>query len=325
MENIKTTILSKSGIKITRIGVGLWAIGGGFWGANDDNEAVKMIHKATEEGILFYDTADVYGDGHSEELLGKAMKGKRDKFVIATKIGWIGFDGGKNTTKYNTVDKLVSDFEQSLKRLQTDYVDILQRHIPFSEPTYEIFLEAFKKLKQEGKIRAYGVSTSDFNHLKDFNADGECDTLQVDYSILNRTAENDIIPYCKKNNIGVIIRGSLAMGILTGKFNKDIKFKEGDFRNNWINNPDENKIFLNDLDKVEKLKVLVNENRSMAQLALQFVLSNDSVSTVIPGARNMNQLSGNLKANNLPQLDNNEIKLIDEITPPCGGRKIWPA
>src|SRR5690554_2107505 len=187
-----TRTLGKSGIDVTAIGLGLWAVRGDQWGAVDDRATLDTIDAALDAGVTFFDTADVYGNGHSEELLGQAMQGRRDRFIVASKIGWQGFDQERRQTAYDTVDKLVAGVESSLRRLQTDYLGIIQSHISFREPTMEIFLEGFQRLQRDGKVRAYGVSTSDFEYLQAFNADGGCATLQIDYSILNRTPEKDI-------------------------------------------------------------------------------------------------------------------------------------
>ena len=321
---IEKRILGKTGIEITKIGLGLWAIGDDEWGPTDDAESLDLISAALDMGINFFDTADVYGAGHSEKLLGKAMQGRREKFIVATKIGWLGFDQEKKASAYDTVEKLIAGVESNLERLQTDYVDLIQCHIDFREPNMEVFLEGFQKLQAQGKVRSYGVSTSDFDYLKAFNADGGTATLQIDYSILNRTPEAEIFPYTLEHNIGVLVRGPLAMGILTGKFDREVQFEEGDFRRNWINNEDERRIFLNDLEKVEKLKPLA-DGRTLAQLALQFVMAHPAVTVAIPGAKRISQLKDNLQAALLPDLTPEELAQIDSITPPGGGRKIWPA
>jgi len=324
MSAIEKRILGKSGIEVTKIGVGLWAIGGDEWGEVQDQESLDMISAALDMGINFFDTADVYGVGHSEELLGQAMKGRRDKFIVATKIGWLGFDGKKQLSQYTTVEKLIAGVEGNLKRLQTDYVDLIQCHIDFRESNMEVFIEGFQKLQQQGKVRAYGVSTSDFEYLQAFNAENQASTLQIDYSIRNRTPEEKIFPYTIKHELGVLVRGPLAMGILTGKFTKDSRFGEGDFRGNWLENEDEHQIFLNDLEKVEKLNTLAG-GRSLAQLAIQFVMHHPAVTVAIPGAKRISQLRENVKAALLPELTPEELEHIDSITPPGGGRKIWPA
>ncbi|RLD06725.1 MAG: aldo/keto reductase [Chloroflexota bacterium] len=321
---MKNRTLGKSGLAVTEIGIGLWAIGGDAWGPTDDQDSLSTIDIALEAGITFFDTADVYGAGHSEELLGQAMKGRRDKFIVATKIGWRNFDNERNQTAYNTVEKLIAGVESNLRRLQTDYVDIIQSHIDFRDPTMEIFLEGFQRLQQDGKVLSYGVSTSDFEYLKAFNADGNCATLQTDYSILNRTAEAEIFPYCMENDIGVIVRGPLAMGILTGKFALDTQFREGDFRQRWQDNPEEHKTYLEDLAKVEKLRLLAHD-RTLAQLALQFVMANPAVTVAIPGAKTTKQLKDNVGAALLPALTQEEMTQINAITPLGGGRKVWPA
>ena len=324
MAEIQKRVLGKSGIEVTKIGIGLWAIGGDEWGPVQDQESLDTISAALDIGINFFDTADVYGVGHSEELLGQAMKGRRDKFIVATKIGWLGFDEEKQASQYNTVEKLIVGVEGNLKRLQTDYVDLIQCHINFHEPNMEAFVEGFQKLQEQGKIRAYGVSTSDFEYLQAFNADERTATLQIDYSILNRTPEREIFPYTMEKNLGVLVRGPLAMGILTGKFTKDSRFGEGDFRKNWIENEDQHKIFIDDLEKVEKLKPLTN-GRSLAQLAIQFVMQHPAVTLAIPGAKHISQLKENVKSALMPELTSEELADIDAITPPSGGRKIWPA
>ena len=320
---LKKRKLGKTNIEIGEVGIGLWAGGGASWGKTDDKETLAAIEKSLDMGVNFFDTADVYG--HSEELLAKAMKGRRDKFIVSTKIGWVGFDATTQTTQYNTVDKLVKGVEGNLQRLQTDHVEIIFSHINFQDPTMPVFLEGFEKLQKEGKIRGYGVSTSNFDYLKTFNANGRCSVVQVDYSILNRTSEADILPYCVKENIGLVIRGALAMGILTGKFQKHSQFDEGDFRQNWQGNPAEHETFLKDLHKVDQLKHLEKGGRTLAQLALQFTLADPAVSVVIPGVKTPKQVVDNVMAGLLPPLTTEELKHIDAVVPPKGGRKIWPA
>ncbi|HYN89010.1 MAG TPA: aldo/keto reductase [Ardenticatenaceae bacterium] len=324
MTAIKKRLLGKSGIEVTEIGMGLWAAGGDAWGPTDDRAVLDAIDYALDAGINFYDTADVYGSGHSEELLGQAMRGRRDQFVVATKIGWQGFDHERKQSAYDSVEKLVAGVESNLRRLQTDYIDVMQSHINYREPTLEAVLEGFQRLQAQGKLRAYGVSTSDFDYLKQLNHDGHCSTLQIDYSILNRTPEEEILPYCQEHGIGVIVRGALAMGILTGKFSADAQFAEGDFRQNWQTDPQQNAIFLDDLEKVERLRPLAN-GRSLAQLAMQFVLAHPAVSTVSPGAKSARQLRETASAALLPPLPEDELASIAGVTPPGGGRKIWPA
>lgn len=324
MAAIETRTLGKSGIEVTKLSLGLWAIGGDQWGEVEDRESLDMISAALDMGINFFDTADVYGSGHSEELLGQAMKGRRDKFIVATKIGWQGFDGEKGVSAYDTVDKLVAGVETNLKRLDTDYVDVIQSHIDFREANMEVFVEGFQQLQAQGKVRAYGVSTSDFAYLQAFNADNKASTLQIDYSILNRTPEAEIFPYTMEKDLGVLVRGPLAMGILTGKFTPQTTFGEGDFRQRWIDNEDEYRVFLDDLDKVEQLKALTN-GRTLPQLAIQFVMAHPAVTVAIPGAKHIAQLKENVTAALLPPLTAEELQFIDALIPPGGGRKIWPA
>lgn len=323
-DTLPRRILGKSEIPVTIVGMGLWAAGGDEWGDTDDQKILSAIDYALDAGVNFFDTADVYGMGHSEELLGRAMKGRRDQFVVATKIGWRNFDGERNQSTYDSVEKFVAGVESNLRRLDTEYIDVMQSHIHYREPTLEIFLEGFQRLQQAGKIRAYGVSTSDFEYLQAFNRDGGCATLQIDYSILNRTAEAEILPYCQEHNIGVIVRGALAMGILTGKYDADTRFGPDDFRRRWHENPEEHEIYLQDLEKVEQLRSLA-EDRTLAQLALQFVLAHPAVTTVIPGAKNTRQMRDNVQAALLPPPSKDVMNQIDGLVAAGGGRKIWPA
>ncbi|MGD8458256.1 MAG: aldo/keto reductase [Anaerolineales bacterium] len=324
MENIEKRILGKSGIQVPVVSVGLWAIGGDAWGPTDDRQSLNVIDAALDLGVNFFDTADVYGQGHSEELLGQAMKGRRDRFIVATKIGWRGFNDGLGCSAYNTPEKLVAGVETNLRRLGTDYVDLIQYHVDFRESSMEAVVAGFQKLQDDGKVRAYGLSTSDFEYLKAFNQDGKASTLQIDYSILNRTPEVDILPYCQEQNLGVLVRGPLAMGILAGKFTPESKFPEGDFRRRWHENKEEHQVFLQDLQKVDRLRSLTDV-RSLVQLALQFVTTHPAVTCTIPGAKSTKQLEENIAAASLPPLTESALAEIEKITPKGSGRKIWPA
>lgn len=316
---------SATGLSVSVIGLGLWAAGGDEWGTSEDRASLDAVETALEAGVNFFDTADVYGSGHSEELLGQAMRGRRDEFIVATKIGWTGYDDEADRSRYDDVASLVEGVESSLERLGTDHVEVIQCHIDHPEPNTPVFIEGFRKLKEDGIVKAWGVSTSDLEHLKQFNADGDCDVLQTDYSILNRTAEQEIFPYCQENGIGVIVRGPLAMGLLTGKYSASDTFPDGDFRRAWIEDPEQNEQFLRDLEVVDRLREVVSEDGSMARFALRFAMSHPAVSTVIPGARNESQARANAQAASEPLLSATELKSVDRLVPRGGGRKIWPA
>lgn len=325
---LKKRVLGKSGIEVTEIGLGLWAAGGGDWGKADskaDAAVLTAIETALDAGVNFFDTADVYGPWHSEILLGKAMQGRRDRFVVATKIGWQGYDEANNCSGYKRVDQVIAGVETNLQRLQTDYIDVIQLHIDFRESTMEVFLEAFEQLQTAGKVRAFGVSSSDFEYIRAFSENRNCATLQIDYSILNRTPEIEILDYCKAQNIGVIVRGALAMGLLTGKFSETPGFADGDFRQKWLTDPEQNAEFLKDLVKVRALQPLTGPERTLSQAALQFVLEHDAVTTVIPGARTAAQVQANVSSVETPALSAEDMALIARVTPAAGGRKIWPA
>lgn len=303
----------------------MWSVAGSEWGPADDRDTLDAIEASLDSGVDFFDTADVYGGGHSEELLGRAMKGRRERFVVATKIGWVDFDGDAGKSQYDTVDKLIAGVEDSMRRLGTDYIDVIQCHIFFTEPNTPVFIEGFRQLKEAGKVRAWGISTGELAPLEAFNVDGDCDVLQIDYSILNRIPEAEILPYCRQAGIGVIVRGPLAMGLLADKYDASATFPDNDFRHNWIDDPEQNQQFLRDLNTVADLRSLVPEGQTMAQLALRFVASHPAVSTAIPGARNERQARSNAAAGLLPRLTSEELSNIDQLVAPGGGRKIWPA
>lgn len=321
----KRSLGSRTGIQVSVVGLGLWAVSGSEWGPAEDRGTLEAIEAALEGGVTFFDTADVYGSGHSEELLGQAMAGRRDRFTVASKIGWIDFDRDAGRSQYDSIDKLVAGVHESLRRLGTDHLDVIQCHINVLEPNTGVFIEGFRRLKHEGTVSAWGVSTSHVELLHAFNADGDCDVLQIDYSILNRTAEEEILPYCQEHGIGVIVRGALAMGLLTGKYSADDTFPEGDFRRDWIVNPDQNAQFLEDLEVVDGLRAAVPEDETLATFALRFAKSHQAVSTVIPGARNRSQAEANSAAGDAPTLSDEEMAAVDRLVAPDGGRKIWPA
>lgn len=308
--------LGKSGIEVSEIGFGSWAIGGNQWGPVDNSESVAALRKAMEVGINFIDTADVYGDGVSEEIVAEAIKGQRDKVVISTKGGLFGHHRDpKREPVYDTPEKVITACENSLKRLGTDYIDVYFCHLWWDkEEETEAFMVAFEQLKKAGKVRVTGVSAEDFTYIKHFNREGNLDVVQVDYSILNRNPEKEVLPYLKENGIGVVVKGPLRMGILTGKFNSQTTFTDTDIRQNW---PQED-WFKEQVGKVERLRPLTEGGNggsdSLAQLALRFVLANDAVSVAIPGAKTPKQVEENASASVRPLLTDAERKGIEDLT-----------
>jgi aryl-alcohol dehydrogenase-like predicted oxidoreductase len=309
-EIMKYRTLGKSCLEVSAVSVGMWAIGGDAWGPVEDGDSLAAIRRAWELGVNFYDTADVYGRGHSERILAKLISEvPREKIYVATKVGlWRA--GGERPNPYTNPQMIFEDCEASLRRLGIETIDVYQCHLWFDE-NVEVFAEAFLKLKEQGKIQFAGVSTNDFLHLKHFDsAMAGVDILQVDYSLLNREPEGEILPYCRKNNIGVIVKGPLAMGKLTGKFTLETTFPEEDVRKDWVK-VENRQHFLRELERVDALRFL-SDDRTMAQAALAYILHNPAVSTVIPGAKNPQQVEDNTAAVDLP-LTENELKKIQSI------------
>ncbi len=311
--------LGKSGLEVSEIGFGAWAIGGDAWGPVEDDASIAAMQRALELGINFIDTADVYGDGHSEELVAKVIKGRRDQVIVSTKGGLMGHHRDPSGTPvYDRPEKVREALENSLRRLGTDYVDVYFDHIWWDrhEET-EAFIEALSQLKAEGKARAVGVSTDDFEYIKHFNKNGGLDVVQLEYSILNRKAEREILPYLQEHGIGVVVRGPLQKGLLTGKFTSDTTFPEGDVRSGW---PSE-EWYTTDLARVDRLRELVGDGQTMGQLALRFVLSHPAISTAIPGGKTPGQVEQNAAASVRPLLSEQERQLIDEIAPAQSGSR----
>lgn len=305
--------LGRSRIKVSEIGFGAWAIGGDAWGPVEDQNSIAAMERAIELGINFIDTADVYGSGHSETLVAKVLKGRRDQVVLSTKGGLMGHHRDpKREPVYDRPEKIITAFENSLRRLETDYIDVYFCHLWWDKhEETEAFIRAFEILKRDGKLRVAGVSTEDFDYIKHFNREGGLDAVQMDYSILNRSTEKEVLPYCQQNGIGVVVRGPLKMGILTGKFTESTAFPEGDIRKNWPNE----QWFKDSLAKVSQLRSLENEDRTLGQVALRYVLSHEAVSVAIPGAKTPLQVEQNASASVSPLLADEDLRLIDEVSP----------
>jgi myo-inositol catabolism protein IolS len=331
--------LGKTGLHVSTISLGTWAMGGDRWGPIDDAESLAALDQARNLGVNFFDTADSYGRGHSEEVLGKWLKTvERDRVYIATKVGLlfdhytpyrrlrrkitraatkIGLPVRLNAPhRYLRPAQIIAACEGSLQRLGTDYIDVYQDHLWWDEHV-EVFAEAFHRLREAGKIRFFGVSADDVQYIRRFNAVvGGMDTLQIDYSILNREPEREALPFCQEHQIGVIVRGPLAMGKLTGKFTPVTTFPDGDQRKAWLTDAN-HQVFLNDLERVRQLASLAT-GRTMTQLALAYVLHHPVVSTAIPGAKNPRQVTENVAAAE-QTLTCAELTLIDRIVP-CSSR-----
>ncbi len=295
------------------VGFGAWAIGGDAWGPVEDRASIAAMERALEIGINFIDTADVYGSGHSEELVAQVIKNRRHQVIVATKGGLMGHHRDpKREPVYDRPEKVREALENSLRRLGTDYVDVYFDHIWWDKhEETEAFIEALAQLKAEGKARAVGVSTDDFEYIKHFNQNGGLDVVQLEYSILNRKAEREILPYLQEHGIGVVVRGPLQKGLLTGKFTPDATFPEGDVRHSWPNEA----WFRESIEKVERLRALEREGQTLGQLALRFVLSHPAVSTAIPGGKTPEQVEENAAASIQPLPSEEELRLIEEVAP----------
>jgi aryl-alcohol dehydrogenase-like predicted oxidoreductase len=305
---LKFRELGKTNLLVSEIGFGAWAISGRGYGPTDDKESVRALHRALDLGVNFIDTADIYGDGHSEELIGWVLKERGDKeTVIATKFGWDFYrDGGvKSNLKRNYISFAL---EKSLKRLGRECIDIYQIHN--SKPAdieRDSVYETLAGLKKQGKIRYYGVSAFYIEDGISAIKTGKCDVIQVIYNVLEQEAKEKLFPLALKNEIGIIAREPLASGFLTGKYNENSKFPKTDHRHGW------SKKFLEDgARKVGKLKFLDKEHRTLIQAALRFSLSHEAVSVVIPGAKTVKQVEENISAAEV-ELGPYDLKRIGQL------------
>jgi aryl-alcohol dehydrogenase-like predicted oxidoreductase len=306
--------------QISRIGLGCWQFGGAImldgrpdgWSGVNDDESFATIKRAADLGVNFFDTADMYGWGHSEELLGRALKeiGNRDRYYIASKVGFWHDDQGKRT--FNESRNYILDAcDASLRRLQTERIDLYQCHLWRTEHWTE-FLDAFETLQKHGKIRFYGVSTNDFDMIQRFDQRHRLASVQSNYNLLDRHVEQDILPYCRARGIAFIARGPLAMGKLSGRLTKDHQFDTNDIRSKWLDDENRQK-FERDIGTVERLKPIAQRwGFTMPELAIKFALTHAAVSTSIPGARNRNQLQHNVAASLLTPLAPHELAAVAE-------------
>ncbi|OQB41332.1 MAG: General stress protein 69 [Candidatus Latescibacteria bacterium ADurb.Bin168] len=301
--------LGKSDLKVTPVVFGAWAIGGWFWGGTDDAEAVTAIRAAVDAGINTIDTAPMYGFGHSEEIVGKALKGIRDKVIVATKCGlrWNRTDGdfhfvaqdeqNRSHRIYKVLkpDSIIEECELSLKRLNVDVIDLYQCHWPDTTTPIADTMGALMKLKEQGKIRAIGVSNFTPAMMRECLTAAPLASDQPKYSLLAREIEADVLPFCRENGIGVIVYSPLAQGLLTGKVTMDRQFAPGDLRVNtpWFQPQNRQRV----LDALGRIRPIADAHRAtLGQVAINWVINAPGVTSAIVGARNAAQVRENVHA-----------------------------
>ncbi len=289
--------LGNSNLEVSEIGYGAWGIGGApFWKNEGNQSSLNSIKKAYDLGINFFDTAPVYGFGHSEELIGKALKPVRDKVIIATKCGlrWDKETLGSIRKDASRVS-ILEEIDQSLKRLDTDVIDLYQVHWPDVETGQEETMDTLLELQAKGKIRHIGVSNYSSEQIKDCIKYGEIASLQPEFSLLAREIQSGTVSVCLENNIGIIAYSPLGSGVLTGKYNKNTNFK--DWRSKGIIGTFTGEGFFKNIEKVDRLKEIADiENKTCGQIAINWVLRQAGITTALVGVKNPAQVEENLKA-----------------------------
>ncbi|HEV2662394.1 MAG TPA: aldo/keto reductase [Ktedonobacteraceae bacterium] len=310
-----TRRLGNTDIEITPIGLGTWAIGGNSWlngwGAQDDQESIATIKRALNLGINWIDTAAIYGQGHSEEIVGKAIKG-RDKPLIFTKCTRLWDEQGKITGSLKA-DSILREAEASLKRLDIDVIDLYQIHWPDPEADIEEGWSAMAQLKKEGKVRAIGVSNFNVEQLQRAMRIAPVDSLQPPYSLVNSAVDKEILPFCQEHNIGVIVYSPMASGLLTGAMTKERaqNLPDDDWRKK---NPEFNEPRLSRNLELATLLADIGfpYNRTPGEVAIAWTLGNPAVTGAIVGGRHPRQVEELIGAAEF-RLDELAIKQIDKF------------
>jgi aryl-alcohol dehydrogenase-like predicted oxidoreductase len=295
---MKYRTLGRTGIRVSEVGVGAWAMGGSMWGGKRDDDAKSAMAKAHEHGVNFIDTALVYGDGHSERLVGEFVRAHKDVH-LATKVPpkamqWPA-KPGSDLKEYFPGSWIRECAERSLRNLGLDHIDLLQLHV-WSDPWVDQgdWYETMAKLKEEGKIRAIGISLNSHDPKSGIAVvkAGRVDALQVFYNIFDQSPEDELYPACLEHQVGILARVPFDEGSLTGKLREDTKFPVGDFRNQYFAG-----VLKETVQKVEAMRpTLEGAAKTMARGALRFCLSHPAVTTVIPGMRNAQQAEENSAA-----------------------------
>lgn len=310
--------IGRSGISASAVGLGTWAIGGWMWGGTDEQMSTRAIEASIDAGVSLIDTAPAYGLGRSEEIVGKAIRGKRDKVVIATKCGlnWHSGKGnhffdqdGKAVNRYLGADGIAHEIEQSLRRLGTDHIDLYITH--WQDPSTPIVetMAALERLQAAGKIRAIGASNLSSGDLDQYVGAGQLDAIQERYSMIDREIEGSLLPIARRNKIATLSYSSLGLGLLTGAIDPERKFAGDDQRKD---NPRFSKA---NRQKVALLKeaitpIAAQHDATMAQIAIAWTLAQPGITFALCGARNPEQAIDNARAGTIA-LAASEVAAID--------------
>lgn len=297
-----TRILGRSDFSVSALGLGCWAIGGPFWKGTtpvgwsrvDDNESIRAIHRALDLGITFFDTADIYGCGHSERVLGQALAGKRDRVVIATKFGQTFVEETRQGTGYDVTPEYIRRAcDASLKRLNIDAIDLYQMHVKEVDLAQaKVVRDALEELVAAGKIRWYGWSTDDAASARAFAEGAHCAAIQQRLNIFEGDAAT--LRVCEEFNLASINRSPLGMGLLTGKFTAATKFPDDDVRVQRFDFTKETGAQLKELTKIQS--ILTQDGRTLAQAALGWLWARSANTIPIPGFKTMVQVEENAGA-----------------------------
>jgi aryl-alcohol dehydrogenase-like predicted oxidoreductase len=296
--------IGESGVEASVIGMGTWVTGGWMWGGAEEADSIEAIRAALDLGINLIDTAPIYGFGHSEHIVGKAIAGRRDLAVLLTKCGQVWHtdlghhafdDSGKQVYHYLGPESIRYEIEQSLRRLRTDYIDIYMIHVPDPITPAEATMGELLKLKKEGKIRAIGVSNMNVGQLDDYQLAGPIDCDEEKYSMLDRRIEADTVPYCMEYGISVLAYSPLSQGLLTGKVTAERTFAGDDMRKKNQRFEAENILIVNAM--LDEFRPLAEAyGLTLAQLAISWTVSNPGVGHVLVGGRNVEQVRENAGA-----------------------------